>query len=258
MKLQKLAPVLLLSTVAGTAYADGDDSGLYFGAGVGVESFESAGFLNVGPTALPSTGTTPPVVVDAAINVDLGDTDFAGTIYLGYGFDFDELFDIDALEDLYLALEVNATFSSIKADANLQTSLEPVISTLTAVSSSLELNNSYGVSLLPGFWVTEDVLVYLRGGVVWGHIESKIIGAISNDTKTTNQFGGQFGGGLEYGVTENVNLRAEYIYTAYQSFDQKIPTAVIQASSTQNLYVPMNAHFNLNTSISTVSINYRF
>lgn len=65
----------------------------------------------------------------------------------------------------------------------------------------------FGLSVLPGFLVADTLMAYLRIGAVRTHFQ---------DIAQTAT-GGQAGLGLEGTVSENWNLRAEYIYTFYQS-----------------------------------------
>ncbi len=65
---------------------------------------------------------------------------------------------------------------------------------------------SIGLSLLPGYLILDNLLGYLRIGVVKTHFSSDG----SNN-------GGQVGLGLENALTENWDLRGEYIYSFYQS-----------------------------------------
>jgi len=91
---------------------------------------------------------------------------------------------------------------------------------------TLSLNNSgvnglkstygYGASILPGIMLSEHTLTYVRLGVVRSHFTPSNTGAAKNTNYNIN--GGQLGLGMQFGLTQNVDLRGEYVYTAYQSF----------------------------------------
>lgn len=65
---------------------------------------------------------------------------------------------------------------------------------------------SIGLSVLPGYLILDNLIGYLRLGVVKTHFSSD---GSSN--------GGQMGLGLEAALTESWDLRGEYIYSFYQS-----------------------------------------
>jgi opacity protein-like surface antigen len=67
----------------------------------------------------------------------------------------------------------------------------------------------YGASFIPGMIISDHTLAYARLGLVRSHFDK-------NDVNAT---GGQFGLGLQAGVSKNVDVRGEYIFTAYESFN---------------------------------------
>ena len=68
----------------------------------------------------------------------------------------------------------------------------------------------YGASILPGVMLNERTLAFVRAGVVRSRFSE--LGK--------NQTGGQVGFGLQTNVTQNVDLRGEYDFTAYRSIKQ--------------------------------------
>jgi opacity protein-like surface antigen len=86
----------------------------------------------------------------------------------------------------------------------------------TAVVSdygSLKTTYGYGVSILPGVMLSDHTLAFARAGVVRSRFSEV----------SQTQTGGQFGVGLQTGLTQNLDLRGEYDFTAYR----KITTALI-------------------------------
>jgi len=57
----------------------------------------------------------------------------------------------------------------------------------------------------------DRVLFYGTGGFAWGHLASDITGPTASESHSLNGYA--VGGGLEYGVTQNISVKAEYIYT---------------------------------------------
>lgn len=97
-----------------------------------------------------------------------------------------------------------------------------------------ELNNggklkttySYGASILPGVMLSDHTLAFARAGIVRSRFSSL----------NTNQTGGQFGLGLQTGLTQNVDLRGEYDFTAYRSVSQKINGVNFSTSPRQDAF----------------------
>lgn len=99
-------------------------------------------------------------------------------------------------EDYYLAAEVFAIPTSATfADSH------------SANTVSVKIDHSFGLSLLPGIMLTDDLLGFLRLGV----IQSRFDGISASKT------GGQVGAGLQTQLTKSWDLRGEFIYTEYKS-----------------------------------------
>ncbi len=87
--------------------------------------------------------------------------------------------------------------------------LTPFTGTLSNTSylSSLKTTYGYGVSVMPGVMFSDHTLGYVRAGVVKSHFSA--LGQ--------NKTGGQLGLGMQTNVTQDVDLRAEYVFTAYSN-----------------------------------------
>jgi opacity protein-like surface antigen len=94
-------------------------------------------------------------------------------------------------ESFYLAGELNATVAT--ADLNN--------------SGILKSTYGYGVSILPGVMLSDHTMAFARAGIVQSRFS----------TAGKNATGGQVGLGLQTSLTQNVDLRGEYDYTAYRS-----------------------------------------
>jgi len=65
---------------------------------------------------------------------------------------------------------------------------------------------SYGLSVIPGYMITDHVLGYLRAGAAWTRF---------SDQNVSNKVGGQIGVGGQTNIYQNWDLRGEYVYTQY-------------------------------------------
>jgi outer membrane immunogenic protein len=61
----------------------------------------------------------------------------------------------------------------------------------------------------------DRVLLYATGGVAFGGFNGSISTPIGYDSASTTRVGWTLGGGLEYAVTNNWSIRAEYRYTQF-------------------------------------------
>lgn len=73
-----------------------------------------------------------------------------------------------------------------------------------------EMNTSGTVRARAGY-AFDNVLVYGTGGLAWSSF--KLADAV--DSRTTTRAGWTLGAGLEYGVTQNISVKGEYLYSDY-------------------------------------------
>jgi outer membrane immunogenic protein len=75
---------------------------------------------------------------------------------------------------------------------------------------------TYDATARIGFMPVENLMVYGRGGYRWLETKRVISGqATGNGTTKVTEKGFTYGGGLEYAVTPNIGLRAEFNRTNY-------------------------------------------
>jgi opacity protein-like surface antigen len=79
-------------------------------------------------------------------------------------------------------------------------------------NNGLKTNYGYGASILPGVMLSDHTLAFARAGVVRTRFSNA----------DTTQTGGQFGLGLQTTLTQNVDVRGEYDYTAYSSLNNSM------------------------------------
>jgi opacity protein-like surface antigen len=75
----------------------------------------------------------------------------------------------------------------------------------SAGGNGLRTTYSYGVDILPGVMFSDHTLGYLRAGVVRTHFTSG----------SQNKTGGQLGLGIQTNMTQYLDIRTEYVFTAY-------------------------------------------
>jgi opacity protein-like surface antigen len=75
---------------------------------------------------------------------------------------------------------------------------------------------------------------------------------------STAQAGWVLGGGLEYGILDNLSVRTEYLYTDYgNALNMNMPSL---DSSPSGIPPDFNgaAHVNMSTNVLRAAVNYRF
>ena len=107
---------------------------------------------------------------------------------------------------------------------------------LTGVPGSAQMSNKnnmrtsygFGMSLLPGLMLSDQTLAFMRAGFVRTEFSNV------NNMAT----GGQLGVGIQTFLTQNVDLRGEYDYTAYRT------VSGIPAPSADSYYLGLVYKFN--------------
>jgi outer membrane immunogenic protein len=125
--------------------------------------------------------------------------------------------------------------------------------------------------LRAGFTPWERVLVYGTGGVAWANFQSNTAvvfataanpfaaafsGATHIGSASTNQVGWVAGGGIEWALTNNWSVKAEYLYLRFESFSYASP--LVSAS------LPFAPGYAWNTTVTPrehvarIGVNYKF
>ncbi len=85
-----------------------------------------------------------------------------------------------------------------------------------------------------GYLVTPNVLAYATGGVAWAKLDyaASAIGFLYSATTTPSdtQAGYAVGGGLEWAITSNWLLRAEYLFYRFD----RAPNAIAMSAGSAN------------------------
>lgn len=153
------------------------------------------------------------VLMGAALTLTSSFAFASGAPYLGVGIG-EATNTTDSLNRNFrgLPFHVNAGYGALLSqNLYLGGELFGTLGTLTLNDNGLKTTYGYGASLLPGIMLGEHTLTYLRLGLVRSHFTPS-----SSSNRNVN--GGQLGLGMQLGLTQNLDLRGEYVYTAYQSF----------------------------------------
>lgn len=224
----------LVATVGHAAYNNDCNAPRY--KGCPTPSYCSTGAFYVGGTIGAKAITTDTDIdVGLGANVDFGpfDGDFlavldsdidggnagaSGTLYIGYGMN---------LNNFYLGFEANAEFNNITVENETTVSVDPLFDgNLGILETELSVKDSVGLSILPGYRFTDNSLFYTRLGIIWGRITSEVDGVSGENNDSFTKLGGQVGLGMEYSLTRQLSVRAEYVYTWYQSVDTDADTSL--------------------------------
>lgn len=183
-------------------------SGVYLGASIGVHSYynktDSKFFAG------PDFKIFPPGTLYLTTSYLSGDTGILGELFGGYQW---------VGKNFYLAGEAFQSFNNSKFVTNqvVSSAASGAVQTFTQTES---IKDNYGFRLRPGYLVAENNLLYIPVGITWGNFEYFLTPETSNIPVFNKRiFGWQYGVGFETAINMNLNLRLEYLYTNYDSFD---------------------------------------
>jgi outer membrane immunogenic protein len=179
-------------------------TGFYIGGDLGAAWTSNTGTW----TGLPS-----PAVFGEQPNVGKNDgSSFLGGFHAGYNYQFASTW-VAGLEGDWSWTKATGSFSQnwvSTAGVVIPTAVNTLSSTLDWVSS---------LRLRLGYLVTPNVLAYATGGAAWARMDYAgnsffpFVGVYSTSATPSNiQNGYAVGGGLEWAMTKNWLVRAEYLY----------------------------------------------
>ena len=211
----------------------------YVGFGMGYANSDTNGRLSVSGTSL-GTGVSGTQTLPS-IN------SFTGNVYVG-----DEV-DINRFS---LALEALLAGQTGESNASLG------YPTGNSGSANYYQPVNFGISILPGFYITPRNHVYGRVGYVGAyyhegmHVSTPGVTGIATRHLTDDGYlsGLQLGLGYEYGITQHLFLRAEYDYQHYGHADSLSTTQRSAIATTNSILTWGDGQQN----IVTVGLNYKF
>lgn len=141
-------------------------------------------------------------------NTILGARSFSGSIFAGYNFDLCRL--NPTMANLALGLEANFNGSSLKYQSS---NLELLHSNFNY--AYYKLRQSFGLSLLPGFYVSDCTLLYARlGYTIRNFVVATTEITIPNINKSIS--GSRYGLGIEQYFNDCFSLRLDYSFSYYK------------------------------------------
>jgi outer membrane immunogenic protein len=176
---------------------------------------------------------------------------FLGGAHAGY--------DYQAMPDWVVGVEGDWTWTKAGGTSTQPWIPEPGLPVVSGSESVMSANLDWLASARGriGYLVTPDTLAYATGGTAWAKIDYS---AVSTDpgigSATTNssstETGYAVGGGLEWMMTDNWTVRAEYLYYQFN----KGPNVIAQAPGG---FVPSNFVWgNANISVARAGVSYKF
>lgn len=197
------------------------------------------------------------------INNTTTGTSFNGLTSIGYSQSFDNLFKGFNLAANVFYVIGNQSGGSVNSTT---TGVTNTMSTVTeTLSGKYKLQNTWGISLEPGYYFTKDVLGYLKFAYVSSTLNSSFSCAASDSlcltadgnsdamssfstNKTINGIG--YGIGGKYQITKNIYGALDFLYVDYTKSNQNI-----------NWFDPSitaNASFKPQQYMGFISVGYKF
>lgn len=217
--------LLTLFVITLPTYCFSYPQNFYVGTGLGADSVNFH----------QNSHITRPGTFDVIERDQLAAQGIFGTLFGGYGFHHN---------CFYLGGEVNGNASS----ADFQTSNNN-ITVQSKSTTTYKINYSWGLSVLPGFLIPGDALVYGRIGYSSGHLVVKTTD-ISLADANKMLAGLRVGAGFEKNLCKNFGLRFDYSHISYQNHFKKVfdPVGTVTKKTT----------FNPDSNLVEFSVVYRF
>ncbi len=171
----------------------------------------------------------PEFVQDTTItaNTNHNGTGVTGGIFGGYGHCFGD--------NVYGGFELYY-FGNNNSNSELISTSIDTSNIIRTFSANQKLKFSYGAAIKPGYYITQDILVYGALAFVRSKFSGNYAINYSNGTATSlgpfSQYasGWGFGGGAEVNLSLNTGIRLEFIHTRYTDYGiSNFPDSAISA-----------------------------
>jgi outer membrane immunogenic protein len=210
--------------------------------------------INVGAGALNDvvTNTTTTALLNAGTETKLSPFSVVGGAQAGFNIEF---------APFVLGAEGTFTWSNISG-TQVTPSLQPTIS-----ENSVSTPQWYATATGKAGFAANDFLFYAKGGAAWMgvHYTQNIAGGSvqSSQTITDTRSGFTVGGGVEFGMTENLSARLEYDFLDFgtKTYNFNNLGFTPAGSATGTPLTPIGAapmSIKSVTQLITVGLNYRF
>lgn len=194
-KINTLTPILLIFAALNVQANTRD--GFYVGAGIGMSADEYE--LN---TTNLSTGLS---IKNNADNMNV-----IGDIFVGFGY--------TTASSFFWGGEIGTYFPSRSITVENRPDLT---FPNTGVSDTLKIQDYLTLDLLPGYALSQNVLVYGRAGLTYSSLSlnQPASGAVPSFNGDENKWGGRFGIGANFAFNNNFGVGIDYFYTTYQDLN---------------------------------------
>jgi outer membrane immunogenic protein len=234
-----VAPVVAVPVFTWTGFYVGVNAGYAFNADSSATTVGTPGFQALVPLGI------------APSSLDTGGDGFIGGAQIGFNYQFG-LFVAGVEADLqYVDSGKRSTFVGA-----------PVLGTQLATSAESELEYLGTVRARLGV-AFDRVLVYATGGLAYGDVSLNAsvngvqVPAVAWNGSTSDiQVGYTIGGGVEYAFTNNLTLKAEYLY--YDLGDQTVRTTPNALAAAVAPGVAYDARVETSGHIARIGLNYKF
>lgn len=154
--------------------------------------------------------------------------------------------------------EVDFDALSLSASRSITTQYISAPGTFFTINQSVKTDWLFTARPRVG-WASDNWLLYVTGGLAVTELKynnlftDTFAAAFENGSISKTKAGWVVGGGVEYGLTRNWSVKAEYLY---MDFGDVSSTGVVSTSIAES--APLNHSADLKTNIVRAGINYRF
>lgn len=225
-------------------------SGFYLGLGAqhvsGDVDYDSTSVFELGLVGLETEGG------------DISTTGYTGMGLIGFGLPLPHQF--------YLGAEAQGVVSNQEGNLHVNSFFHDGPQILS-FNARIKYLNNYGLLLRPGYYLTPNYLVFLRGGYINGSFEvAAVPGELNSnvpsldDVTQKKRVGGYLlGAGIEMHLVQGLGARAEYDFMNYNSFNTNtVISFLIPGTSAEIVKAFTYNKFSPKAGAITLALTYSF
>lgn len=232
------APMVYVQPYSWTGFYAGLNAGAVWNTG-NTDIVGSSGFVGLG-SVVPSSLSTNSV-------------GFIGGGQVGYNYQINTF-----------VLGAEADFDGTTLSKSASYTGGPVLGTTLTTQAKESLDWLGTVRARVGFLATPQLLIYGTGGFAYGGVNQQA-SVVANGTgygwygsNNSTRTGWTAGAGAEYAITNNISLKAEYLY-----YDLGSKTVTVAGNSAVGSFAGLNGIYGVtktdyNGSVARVGVNYKF
>jgi len=222
--------IAVLMTVSPLAFAEGQLDGLNVALGAGIYNADSAyhnsGAIDISGNQLPAWSKN--------------DSKLFGDVSIGYSHSFENKFNIAG----------NLFYNFGSTDQSYHNANAVDISGNEIVDSKFKLRDLWGISIEPGYYITDNTLGYLKLGYAFTSVKASTSGYMESVNYNFGNPGGiLYGIGMKHSITNNIFVGAD-LY--------RINFGTSEISNSPHFSNPEDLRFKLDVNYFGVKIGYTF